>query len=619
MKFFKAQEQQARQPFTRIARLLALALLLLTCRALPAQANGVNTTIGNGQVLTGTVSGAGIDTYSFVAPSGGSLQVNIGRVGAGPTPDFRLDLYNPSGTDVVGSYNHYSFMARELTVANGTWKVKISVWGGSGTVSYQVNVATLPGTPGIASSNAGGSLTPGVAVPGSIYRGDLNIFTFTGVGGATNKATLTIAGSSGVADTELFVFKPDGTSLSGNSGKNYTFSPTIATSGTYTVFLFQLVDGDNTLPYNITVSGAGAGMPAAAKADGDCIPCQGYPVTEVGGAAVGDPINTATGNLFEHVTDYTTSGQNPLQLTRYYNSLGYTRNLTPTLLGYNWRTNYDRYLLLASSVLVAAERPDGQAINFRCNVTAHTCTPDSDMDYSLSYSGSTWTLTDPDDTVETYSASGSLATLSSIKLRDGYTQTMNYTGGVLTSVSDSYSRSLSFTYTSGFLTGVTTPDSATLTYGYIAFTSSSLLQSVTYNTSPSTKLTYLYEDSVLPYTLTGITDENNKRYATWTHDGSNRTTSSALGGLGANQTSISYSSAGNTVTGPLGIADTYKFTTMQNLPKLTSISRAANGTVASASESIRYDSNGFLNSRTDWNGNNTSWVNNSHGLPTQIS
>ena len=62
---------------------------------------------------------------------------------------------------------------------------------------------------------------------------------------------------------------------------------------------------------------------------------------------------------------------------------------------------------------------------------------------------------------------------------------MNYTSGVLTSVSDSYSRSLSFTYTSGMLTGVTTPDSATLTYGYTTTAGQSLLTSVTYNTSPS--------------------------------------------------------------------------------------------------------------------------------------
>jgi hypothetical protein len=58
--------------------------------------------------------------------------------------------------------------------------------------------------------------------------------------------------------------------------------------------------------------------------------------------------------------------------------------------------NDNRYLRLATSVLVAAERPDGQAINFHCNTTSHVCTPDTpNMDYSLSSSSTTWTLTDP--------------------------------------------------------------------------------------------------------------------------------------------------------------------------------------------------------------------------------
>ena len=52
---------------------------------------------------------------------------------------------------------------------------------------------------------------------------------------------------------------------------------------------------------------------------------------------------------------------------------------------------------------------------------------------------------------------------------------------------------------------------------------------------------------------------------------------------------------------------------MQGVPKVTEIDRAANSPVAAATETIRYDSNGYRNSLTDWNGNNTSWVNNSHG------
>ena len=41
--------------------------------------------------------------------------------------------------------------------------------------------------------------------------------------------------------------------------------------------------------------------------------------------------------------------------------------------------------------------------------------------------------------------------------------------------------------------------------------------------------------------------------------------------------------------------------------------------MVAATETFAYDSNGYRSSLTDWNGNNTSWVNNSHGLPTQIS
>ena len=62
-----------------------------------------------------------------------------------------------------------------------------------------------------------------------------------------------------------------------------------------------------------------------------------------------------------------------------------------------------------------------------------------------------------------------------------------------------------------------------------------------------------------------------------------------------NYTSVYYNdTTGNrVVTGPLGIVETYKFTTLQGVPKVTEIDRAANGTVASATETIRYDANGY--------------------------
>ena len=156
-------------------------------------------------------------------------------------------------------------------------------------------------------------------------------------------------------------------------------------------------------------------------------------------------------------------------------------------LGSNWRHNFDRYLhIINPSAIygVTAERETGQYVNF--SSSSGTYAPDSDVDYSLSKSGTTWTLTAPDDTVETYTQSGAEATLQSIKLRNGYTQTMHYTSAQLSSVTDTYGRTLGLTYTSGLLTGLTTPDSLNLTYGHVGFSSGGhLLSTVTYNTSPA--------------------------------------------------------------------------------------------------------------------------------------
>jgi YD repeat-containing protein len=324
--------------------------------------------------------------------------------------------------------------------------------------------------------------------------------------------------------------------------------------------------------------------------------------------------------MFYQVEDHATAGQNPLAFTRYYNSMA-TPDTLATAMGSNWRTIFDRYLhIINPSAIygVTVERPDGGVISFSSNSGVYT--PDSDVDYKLSVAGSTWTLTGPDDTIETYTASGGVATLQTIKRRGGYTQTMHYTSGKLTSVTDSYSRSLGISYSSmGLLTGVTTPDTLALTYGYVNFSSANRLTTVSYNTSPATSQTYLYENASYPFALTGITDENGARYATWAYDGSGRAISSQLAG-GADLTQISYSStsADRTVTGPLGIQETYKFTYLQGVPKVTEIDRAANGTVTAATRIFAYDSNGYLKTATDWNGNQTAYTNNAHGQPTQI-
>ena len=166
----------------------------------------------------------------------------------------------------------------------------------------------------------------------------------------------------------------------------------------------------------------------------------------------GDPIDVATGNVYESVKDYETAGSNKLSFIRYYNS--FTPIATYAVsMGQNWRTHYDRYLNLASSTQIIAERPDGEQLPF--NLVGTTWTPDSDVDMTLTNTGATWTLTLHDDTMETYTATASEGLIDSIRARDGYTQTMAYSAASqLTSVTDSYGRELTFSYTGGLLTQV---------------------------------------------------------------------------------------------------------------------------------------------------------------------
>jgi hypothetical protein len=315
-------------------------------------------------------------------------------------------------------------------------------------------------------------------------------------------------------------------------------------------------------PVSNWVSAVLLGPSCAAAAPSDAPPLPGK-------VSCGEPFDVGTGNMYLTVPDYATVGQNPLAFTRYYNSFS-VPDTYAVALGANWRHSFDRYLHIINPSAIygaIAERETGQYVSFSSSSGVYTT--DFDLDYSLTRSGSTWTLTAPDDTVETYAQSGAEATLQTIKRRNGYTQTMHYASGKLSSVTDTYGRTLGLSYSSvGLLATVTTPDTPTFTYGYVGYSSTGhLLSTVTYNTSPTTHQTYSYGNTSYPTALTGITDENGHLYSSWTYESSGRIATSQLAGA-VNFTSVTYDdTTGNRlVKGPLGIVETYKFSTLQGVP-----------------------------------------------------
>lgn len=348
----------------------------------------------------------------------------------------------------------------------------------------------------------------------------------------------------------------------------------------------------------------------------------GDPSSQPGSCSCGDPINLSTGNLFEKVTDYETAGPNKLAFTRYYNSL-IGKSTFAVSLGNNWRSTFDRYLNVLSTLSVTAERQDGQVLSFSTDSSGALAAA-GPFDYKLTQSGTNWVLTDPDDTTETYiiPASGGEALLTSIRWRNGYTQTLRYNpSNQLTSVTDSYNRTLTFVYQGALLQSLTTPDGIVVAYVYDAGsvpTELDRLVKVQYPTVP-VFYSYIYGDSTFPYALTGIVDEDHNRYATWTYDSSGRALTSQHG-TGADLTTIAYDdTTGNrTVTNSLGQQTTYKFIVSQGAPKILEIDRLATATTAAATETFTYDANGYVGSITNWNGNKTTYVNDVHGQPTTI-
>jgi RHS repeat-associated protein len=349
-----------------------------------------------------------------------------------------------------------------------------------------------------------------------------------------------------------------------------------------------------------------------------------------------NPIQVGSGNVFYGYTDYTTAGANPLAFTRYYNSGAATNSIASFLSlstsNRNWRSNFDRYIEMLNSTVLAVERPDGQVIDFF--LVGSTWTPDTDVDYTLTQAGSAWTLTGPDDTVETYAGTANpllagfaaTAQLASIKTRNGYTQTLNYTNDVLTSVTDSFGRTLSFAHNpDGSVASLTTPDNTTIAYAYTSVPLANLtlagqqLTTVTFPTSPPQTITYNYADTGLPFALTSVTDEDGNTVESWTYDSQGRGLTNQLGN-GAGVSTVVYGATTTTVTNALGVTDTYTLPlSAQGVPKVTAITRAATGTTTAATQTVTYDANGYVASRTDWNGNTTTYTNNAHGLPTSLT
>jgi YD repeat-containing protein len=331
------------------------------------------------------------------------------------------------------------------------------------------------------------------------------------------------------------------------------------------------------------------------------------------GADIANPINAGTGNKWQHETDVPHSAFG-LGFDRYYNAI---TTANPSPLGAGWRHAYSRSSTIQSSgSWVAVQRNDGKAYNFQLSAglwVADADVPDRLEELKDSANVRTgWRYTTADQSVETYTAAG---TLVSIADRSGLTQTLAYSdastpitvapaAGLLLRVTDPFGHQLNFTYdSSNRIATLTDPAGGVYHYAYDA---NNNLVAVTYPDGASK--TYHYENAAFPHALTGITDENGSRYATYTYDAQGRAVSTEHAG-GADRASLVFNADGSTtVTDALGTARTYQFQTILGVIKSKGQSQPGGSGCGASSSALTYDAHGNVASRTDFNGNRTNYT-----------
>lgn len=311
---------------------------------------------------------------------------------------------------------------------------------------------------------------------------------------------------------------------------------------------------------------------------------------------VGNPINPGTGNKYQAQADYRGSGVFPLQYIRHYNS----QTDGAGRMGHGWRAFGG--ISIISPDFVKAIRPDQRTFGF--TLVDDGWVADADITARLirrKDAGGTvtgWELALPDGTSEHYDPSG---TITAIRHPSGQAHVITNAASSHVLVTDSFNRTLTLDYNAeNRLERLTDPSGGVTTYAYDA---TGNLVSVTYPDGAGKN--YHYENPTLPHALTGITDENGHRYATYVYDAQGRATISEHAGS-AERVELTYNPDGTAaVTDALGTARTYGFETVLGMVKGKGISQPGGAGCNASSSAISHDANGNVATRDDFNGHRT--------------
>lgn len=341
---------------------------------------------------------------------------------------------------------------------------------------------------------------------------------------------------------------------------------------------------------------------------------------EQSGMCTPNPIIPASGEKFFHFIDVGDEAPHKLNFERSYRT---EWQIAPQAsMGALWAHNHSANLRLdpsdSSGNTLILQLNDGSQRWFRRTSNSSTWTNDSHADQLIASTTSggtaTWRYTRRADDSQwqfTQPTASNVGQLQSQRQRDGWTYTYSYNAaGRLEQVRNQFNRALGLSYhPSGLLASVTGPDGKVTGYAWDA---SSRLTRVTF--SDAKYITYHYEDDRFPQFITGITDENGKRYQSVSYDSLGRAEVSTLAG-NADKYTVSYGNStgglnrGATITDPIGTARSFGYAQTNGHTDVTSGSNlpGCKGEPPIATRS-QNPSNGLLEREVDFKGNVTQYT-----------
>ncbi len=218
------------------------------------------------------------------------------------------------------------------------------------------------------------------------------------------------------------------------------------------------------------------------------------------------------------------------------------------------------------------------------------------------------------DTSEYYSLDGLLTT---IQYRNGTETNLDYnTQDQLVEITDQFNNSTQLGYdANGNLITITDSNNAVTTLEYD--TTGKVIKIIFPDDTPETNdnpyTEFVYNDQNNSNLITNVFNESGAEIKSWSYDALGRLSSEIILDNIVNKIYTYNSNGTTTVTNSLGKNNIYHFETYDGVKKVTLVEGLPTASCAGANQQRVYDSNGFLVSKIDWNGIETTYIRNSKG------